>query len=250
MPKRILLGFVLVALCTALALAQVPINRKAFPPRAKPGPKAAVTVIDLRDTAGDKKPPKRAMDAPVSMRMMPGSGAKGNAAEALALGPAELGAALQQAGITVAPSGVYARLIPGQSSARGKGYLALMKPDAAFPDHADFTPAPTHNDPGNFNGPRVVLREPGTYSFDFLVEFANVPVDTFCNCVVLIGQNQMQLKVVRKTEGAQHIVVVWTLSPERAALPDEQRSLGIYCYLPSAAQGVPWTLYLVDVTKL
>lgn len=245
MPKRVLIAMIFIALAAQLVLAQQPKMQRAVPP-AKPKPTTAVTVIDLRGLAGEKKPPKREADSAYSMRMMSGTGAK---APTAALAPAQLGAALQEAGISVVPSNLYARLAPGQSSAHGKGYICLLRPEAVYPDRAQFPLAWEHAAPGTYNGPLVVLREPGTYSLDFLVEFTDSPVGGFHNCLVLIGHNDVQMKVVSKTEGPQHIVIVWTMDQERAALPDEARSVGIHCYIHTGSNPT-WTFYLVDVTKL
>jgi hypothetical protein len=247
MTRRILAGFVLLAMTAALALAQVP-ARRTFPPREKTGLKAAVTVIDLRNVAGEKKPPKRAADPLFSLRKM--SGSKPNSAVST-LAPAQLGEALQGAGISVVPSNVYARFTPGQSNAQGKGYMYLLGPDVVYPDHVQFTPSGEQAFPRMFNGPMVVLREPGTYVFDFLVEFPDAPVGTYYSCIVLVGQNDLQTKAVVKTDGPQHILVVWTLDQDGLALPDDRRSVGIYCYLSrSGGPDVPWMFYLADVTKI
>lgn len=248
MSKRFLCALVLVFFAFGLAAAQQPMRQKTAP-MAKPRPRSAVTVIDLRNVANEKKPPKRAPEATYSTRMMHGQGS--NAAVA-ALAPMQLSEALRGAGISVTPPNVYARFTPGQTRIPGKGYMYLASADWAFPDHVEFHDF--HLDYEGVapeNGPMVVLREPGTYALDFLVEFTHAPVGTPYGCDVLVGSGILQVQALEKTGGPQHIVVIWSLDPAMLGLQDEQRSVGIHCYMTGrSARIVPWTLYLVDVTKL
>ena len=248
MPKRILVAVVFIALAAQLVLAQQPqLQRQKVAPPAKPKVKTAVTVIDLRNVTADKKPPKRAADPVYSMRMA--SGPKTTAVAALPA--AQLSEALKGAGISVVPANVYARFTPGQLNVPGKGYLLLAAPYWSYPDRAEFYSSYSGSSPWIWNGPKVVLREPGTYVFDFLVDYAGAPVGSFYECEVSVGFLGYQVQAIMRTADPQHILVIWPVDQAMISLSDEQRSIGIHCYRSdSRDQLEPWTLYLVDVTKL
>lgn len=248
MPKRVLTAVLFIALAAPFVGAQV-LGRGKVVPRQKPRLATAVTVIDLRNLADEKKPPKRAPDAFFSPRMRSISSPRASTA---ALSPMQLSEALQSAGISVVPPNVYARFTPGQSSAHVKGYMYLESPAWVYPDHAEFNltveHAPSHE---NSNGPLVVLREPGTFSFDFLVEFPNAPTGAHVTCCVMSGTSCRQVKLLRAENGVQHVIVIRTLDQAAMDLEDEQRSVGIYCFIEaSGPTPLTWLLYLVDITKL
>lgn len=247
MPKRIFVAVVFITLAAQIILAQQSKMQKAVP-LEKPKVKTAVTVIDLRNVTADKKPPKRAADPSYSMRKMSTGGTK-TAVSALAAG--ELSEALKGAGISVVPSSVYARFTPGQSRVQGKGYMFLAAPYWSYPDRAEFYSSYTGSAPWIWNGPEVVLREPGTYVFDFLVDYTGAPVGSFYECEVHVGFVGYQVQAVMRTGDPQHILVIWPVDQAMISLPDDQRSIGIHCYRSDSREQLePWTFYLVDVTKL
>ena len=101
------------------------------------------------------------------------------------------------------------------------------------------------------SGAMVVLREPGTYVFDFLIEFPYWPAGTSYNCDVMIGLEAYQTQALTRVEGPQHVLVIWPMDQAMLSLEDRQRSVGIHCYQPGAADElIGWTFYLLDVTKL
>lgn len=244
MAKRIGFIVLLVALIAPSAGAQGKRIGKAAP-LEKPRLATAVTVIDLRNVTSDKKPPKRSPTQIALPRVM--SGAAPNKVLS-GLAPAQLNEAFKSAGISAPPANVYARFAPGQLNAIGKGYLYFDAPDFAFPDHVDFHSL-FSSEPWNSNGPLVVLREPGTYAFDFLVEFIGGPPGVEYGCQVRIGSQFPQVQTIKPTAGPQHILVIWNLDPATAGLPDEEKAIGIHVY-PKLLDRADWTFYLVDVTKL
>jgi hypothetical protein len=244
MGKRIGAIILLVALVAPFAGAQA--KRVGKPVQLeKPRLTAAVTVIDLRNVTSDKKPPKRSPMQIALPRMMSGSTAN----RALSgLPPAQLNEAFKSAGISAPPANVYARFAPGQLHAAGKGYLYFDAPDFAFPDHVEFHSAYS-SEPWDSNGPMVVLGEPGTYAFDFLVEFVGGPPGAEYGCQIMIGSQFPQVQTIKPTAGPQHILVLWNLDPATAGLPDAEKAIGIHIY-PKLLDRADWTFYLVDVMKL
>ncbi|HSQ79182.1 MAG TPA: hypothetical protein VLN41_01175, partial [Candidatus Bathyarchaeia archaeon] len=222
-------------------------KRVRVAPREKALTTAAVTVLDLRGALGEKKPPKREPGQVMLPRMMmPGSSPS---APRSGLAPAQLGEALRAAGIgPVAPNG-YAHFTPGQSYATGKGYLFLSWPAFVFPDHAEFQSGARDLFNGILGGPKVVLRQPGTYTLDFLVEFTASPPEAMITCQSLIGYGFRQIHHIRAVAGPQHIVVVCTVSAEAAGGPDEERSIGINCFQEAGMDKTPWTFYGVEISK-
>lgn len=164
------------------------------------------------------------------------------------LAPAQLNEAFKSAGISAPPASVYARFAPGQLHAAGKGYLYFDAPDFAFPDHVEFHSLYS-SEPWDSNGPLVVLGEPGTYAFDFLVEFVGGPPGAEYGCQIMIGSQFPQIQTIKPTAGPQHILVIWNLDPATAGLPDVEKAIGIHIY-PKLLDRADWTFYLVDVTKL
>lgn len=248
MSKRVLIAVLFIALAAPFAGAQV-LGRGKAVPRQKPRPATAVTVIDLRNLADEKKPPKRGADAFFSPRMKSVSSPRASAA---ALSPLQMSEALQGAGISVVPPNVYARFTPGQPSAHVKGYMYLESPAWVYPDHAEFSLTAEHA-PGQerSGGPSVVLREPGTYALDFLVEFPNAPSGAIIPCCVMTGPSCRQIKHLRAEDGLQHVIIIRTLDQAAMGLEDEKRSVGITCFIEtSAPTPLSWLLYMVDVTKL
>jgi len=244
MAKRIGTVILLVALIAVTAAAQAKRIGKAVP-REKPQLTTGVTVIDLRNVTSDKKPPKRSPQQIALPRMMPGTQTN----KVLAgLPPAQLGEAFKSAGINAAPANVYARFTPTQVHAAGKGYLYFDAPDFAFPDHVEFHSS-FSSEPWDSNGPCVVLREPGTYVFDFLVEFIGGPPGAEFGCQIMIGPLFPQVQSIKPVSGPQHILVIWNLDPATAALPETDKAIGIHIY-PKLLDRADWTFYLVDVTKL
>jgi len=246
MTKRIGIAVLAAVLIVPLLAAQAP-KRIRVAPREKAGTMAAVTVIDLRDVLGEKKPPKREPGQVILPRMMmPGSSPS---APPRGLPPGQLGQALQDAGIgPVAPNG-YAHFTPGQSYATGKGYLFLSWADFVFPDHAEFQSGARDQYNSNLGGPRVVLRQPGTYTLDFLIEFPTTPADAHLTCQTVVGNSIRKFQLTRTAGTAQHIVLVYILSPEAAGAPDEDRAVGIHCFVEGAPGQTPWTVYAVDISK-
>lgn len=246
MTKRIGIVVLAVVLIVPLLVGQAP-KRVRVAPREKPRATAAVTVIDLRDVMSDKKPPKREPGQVMLPRMMmPGSSPNQAAA---GLGPAQLGEALQGAGIGPLATNVYARFTPGQSYQAGKGYLFVSWPDFVFPDHAEFQSGARDQYDSNLGGPRVVLRQLGTYTLDFLIEFPTTPADAHLTCQTVVGNSIRKFQLTRTAGTAQHIVLVYTLSPEAAGAADEDRAIGIHCFVEGTPGKTPWTFYLVDITK-
>lgn len=246
MTKRIGMAVLAAVLVAPFLAAQAP-KRVRVAPREKAGAMAAVTVIDLRDASGEKKPPKREPGQVMLPRMMgPGSSPS---APPRGLPPGQLGEALQGAGIGPIAASGFAHLTPGQSYLTGKGYLFLAWPSFVFPDHAEFQSGARDQFTGNLGGPRVVLRQPGTYTLDFLVEFTAAPPDAFVICQTLVGNAIRKIQTIRAAGGPQHIVVVFTLSPEAAAAADEERSIGVNGFQESITAKTPWTFYLVDIAK-
>jgi hypothetical protein len=213
---------------------------------AKPLPRAAVTVIDLRNVVVDKKPPKREAEPTYSLRMK--VGARMNAT---ALNAVQLSEALKGAGISVPPPNVYARLTPGQISAAGKAYMFLMFPSEVYPDRVEFDSSSLGNERFSTNGPMVVLREAGTYVVDFLVEFPGVPAGLSFECRVMGGLGVLQLQEISAQSGPQHILVVVSQDAFRQGQDDLQKSIGLHCSRSALKDAtIGWTLYLVDITKL
>lgn len=246
MTRRLGITVLAIALIVPFLAGQAP-KRIGVAPREKPRLTAAITVIDLRDVASDKKPPKREPGQVFLPRMMmPGSSPNRPLS---GLPPGQLSEALRSAGIGPMATNVYARFTPGQSNLTGKGYLFLAFPAFVFPDHAEFQSGTRDQFTGNLGGPRVVLRQPGTYTIDFLVEFTAAPAQAFVICQSVVGTAIRQVKTLRAAGGPQHIVMVYTLSPEAAGAPDEDRSIGINCFQEAGPEKTPWTLYLVDVAK-
>jgi len=247
MTKRFAMAILIIVLVAPFVAAQAPKRIRVAPrERARLGP--AVTVIDLRNVFSDKKPPKRGPDQVVLPRMMMPGSSPNRALTGLTSG--QLSEALQGAGIGPMATNVYAHFTPGQSSAAGKGYLFLASPVFVFPDHVEFQSAGRAPNSSIADGPRVVLREPGTYSLDFLVEFTEAPPDSNMTCYSLMGYGIPHLHPVHVETGPQHIVLLYTLSPEGAGAPDEAKSIGIRCYQSPSGEKTPWTLYFVDVTKI
>ncbi len=249
MVKRFLMLAALLVLGSQIVLAQavrVGKGRTLSPEKARV--RSAVTVIDLRNVLGDKKPPKREADSAFSMRMMAGPKTGGGKS---GLQPRQLGEALQTAGLAVQQPNVYARFTPERIHAPGKGYMFLVYPAAVYPDRVEFE-STAYGAPGRAeNGALVVLREPGTYVLDFLVEFPGVPAGMAFQCVILRGANRLHMKVVQAEAGPQHILVITNQDAEYQALDDWHKSVGIRCLREGAGTaGVPWTLYLVDVSRL
>jgi hypothetical protein len=244
MAKRIGTVILLVALIGPFAGAQGKRIGKAVT-REKPRLATAVTVIDLRNITSDKKPPKRSPAQLALPRMMSVSPANKTLS---GLPPAQLNEAFKSAGISAPSANVYARFAPGQLQAAGKGFLYVAAPDFAFPDHIEFHSLYS-SEPWDSNGPLVVLREPGTYAFDFLVEFTGGPPGAAFGCQVRIGSQFPQVQTLDAAGGPQHILVIWNLDPAMAALPDEDKAIGIHIY-PKLLDRADWTFYLVDVTKL
>jgi len=245
MRRRFGLAILFVVLIAPFLAAQAP-KRIRVAPREKPRLGAAVTVIDLRNVFSDKKPPKRGPDQVVLPRMMMPGSSPNRALTGLSSG--QLSEALVGAQIGPLATNVYAHFTPGQSYAPGKGYLFLASPVFVFPDHVEFQSVGHSADPSLADGPKVVLREPGSYTLDFLVEFTGAPPESNMGCYALIGYGIPQVHPVKVASGPQHIVLVFNMDQERAAAPDEARSVGIRCY-QSPTGKTPWTLYLVDVTK-
>ena len=248
MSKRVLVAVLFIALAAPFVGGQV-LGRGKAVPRQKPRSATAVTVIDLRNVVDEKKPPKREPDAFFSTRMKSVSNPRASAA---ALGPMQLSEALRGAGINIEPLNVYARFTPGQPNVYGKGYVYFESPNWVYPDHADFN-LMKQRGPGyeNPNGPLVVLREPGTYSLDFLVEFPSTPAGAHVTCCVMAGPSCRQVKLLRTEGGLQHVVVIRALDQAAMALDDEMRSVGIYCFTENSSQTpLSWLFYLVDVAKL
>ncbi len=248
MPKRIVMAFALGTLTAAVALAQAP-ARQRVAPREKPRPRAAVAIIDLRDVAIDKKPPKRLAEPATALRVKPPSHT--NAVSA-AFSPGQLREVLRDIGLGAVPPNVYARFTPSAMSVPGKGFLFLLVPTWVYPDHVQFFSSGGGGDlTWVYNGPAVVLREPGTYVFDFLVEFNDAPVGTPYTCEAMIGDVPVGDQTVENTGGLQHVLVVKALDAALLALGDAMKSVGIHCFKSSGPQVLAgWTLYLVDVTKL
>jgi len=249
MPRWVIVVLAFFALAAPIASAQRPqLQRQKIAPTEKPKVQTAVTVIDLRNVTADKKPPKRAADPVYSTRLMSGGGSRPAAA---ALPLSQLGEALKGVGIGAPPANVYARFTPGQPTVPGKGYLLLAAPYWTYPDHAEFYSTAEGGAPMIWNGPAVVLREPGTYVFDFVVEFPTSAPRTFYNCGVQVGFTTYQIQAVENMNGPQHILVIWPIGPDMLDLSDELRSVGIHCSEPGAGgQVLTWTFYLVDVTKI
>ncbi len=249
MGKRFFGLVVLLVFGSGLVLAQavrVGKGRTLTPEKAKA--RSAITVIDLRNVLGDKKPPKREADSTFSMRMMTGPRTGGGKA---GLQPRQLGEALQTAGLAVQQPNVYARFTPERSQVPGRGYMFLLYPAAVYPDRVEFQSS-SRGDPSRAeNGALVVLREQGTYVLDFLVEFPGVPAGMAFQCVILRGSNTFHMKVVQAEAGPQHILVITNQDAEYQALDDWHKSVGIRCLREGAGSAlVPWTLYLVDVNRL
>jgi hypothetical protein len=244
MAKRTGIVILLVALIAPFVAAQGKRIGKAVT-REKPRLATAVTVIDLRNVTSDKKPPKRSPTQIALPRTMSGSTAN---KVLTGLAPAELNEAFKSAGISAPPASVYARFAPGQLHAAGKGYLYFDAPDFAFPDHVEFHSLYS-SEPWDSNGPMVVLGEPGTYAFDFLVEFVGGPPGAEYGCQIMIGPQFPQIQTIKPTAGPQHILVIWNLDPATAGLPDAEKAIGIHIY-PRLLDRADWTFYLVDVTKL
>jgi hypothetical protein len=246
MTKRIGIAVLAAVLVVPLLMAQAP-KRVRVAPRERAGTMAAVTIIDLRDVLGEKKPPKREPGQVMLPRMMGPGSSPNKTLSGLAPGP--LGEALQGAGIGPVAGSGFAHLTPGQSYLTGKGYLFLSWPSFVFPDHAEFQSGPRDQFTGNLGGPKVVLRQPGTYTLDFLVEFTASPPDALMICQSFVGYGFRQIHHFRAVAGPQHIVVVCTVSPEAAGAPDEDRAFGINCFQEVGLDKTPWTFYLVDITK-
>jgi len=249
MVKRFLILAAILVLGSQVVLAQaVRVGRGRIAPPEKAKVRSAITVIDLRNIAGEKKPPKREADSTFSMRMMTGPRTGGGK---VGLQARQLSEALQTAGLAVAQPNVYARFTPERIHVPGKGYMFLVYPAAVYPDRIEFQ-STNRGDPGRAeNGPLVVLREQGTYVLDFLVEFPDVPVGAAFQCVILRGANHFHMQVVYAQGGPQHILVIANQDAEYQGLEDWQKSIGIHCLRESAGSAlVPWTLYLVDVNKL
>jgi len=249
MPRQILFALAFFALAAPITSAQRPqLQRQQISPSEKPKVQTAVTVIDLRQVTAEKKPPKRAADPVYSTRRMSGAGSK-SAVAALPL--SQLGEALRGVGIGAPPANVYARFTPGQLTVPGKGYMILAAPYWTYPDHAEFYSTAEGGAPMIWNGPAVVLREPGTYVFDFVVEFPTSPSGTFHDCGVQVGFTTYQIQAVESINGPQHILVIWPIGQDMLDLGDELRSVGIHCSKPRAGdQVLTWKFFLVDVTKL
>jgi hypothetical protein len=246
MTKRI--GTIILAFAVILPFlaAQAP-KRVQVAPRDKLRATAAITVIDLRDVAGDKKPPKREPGQVMLPRMMLPGSSPNRPLSGLPI--SRLSEALQGAGIGPLATNGYAHFTPGQSHLMGKGYLYLSWPTFVFPDHAEFESGARDFFTGNLGAPKVVLREPGTYTLDFLVEFPATPPDAMVICQSLLGHSVRQIQHLRAAAGPQHVVLVYSLSSEAAGTPDEERAIGINCFQEVGMEKTPWTFYLVDITK-
>ena len=246
MTRRIGITVLAFAVILPFLTAQAP-KRVQVAPRETLRATEAITVIDLRDVAGEKKPPKREPGQVMLPRMMMSGSSPNRPLSGLPSG--RLSEALQGAGIGPLATSGYAHFTPGQSHLTGKGYLYLSWPTFVFPDHAEFESGARDYFNGSLGAPKVVLREPGIYTLDFLVEFTASPPDAMIICQSLLGHSVRQIQHFRAVAGPQHVVLVHTLSPEAAGTPDEERAVGISCFQEVGMEKTPWTFYLVDITK-
>lgn len=244
MSQRFLCALVLVFFVFGLAAAQQPMRQKTAP-MARPRPRSAVTVIDLRNVANEKKPPKRAPDAGYSLRLKSGS-----RTNATALTAVQVSEALRGAGINVPPPNVYARLSQSQLSVPGKAFMVIGYPDWVNPDRIEFSTTDK-----NYGGPQVevYLEEAGTFVFDFLIELDNRPVGGEYGCRVLGYNGETELLVHAEGDSEpvpQHVLVVMNVPAPSHSIGEGYGRVSLQFRPKSDAWRVEWSVFLVDITKL
>jgi|GEM_PF-5940884 len=247
MKTRSLVLITGLVLCASLSLAQQP-RQVQRQPVERPLSRRNITLVDLR-TATPLVAKAGTARASRMSSMPPGVGKV-----AQALTAAELRTAFIGAGLNDVPSASeYCRFTPTQLSAGEKGYILFEAPVFVRPSEVWFN---TALDAFPYlhlvDGPKVLMREAGTFVLDFSIFLYTGQKGTPFRCDVLKGQDVIQqMTVTSEPVESQHILVVFRQDVPNP--PGSENWIGIS--LQTVEQTTPpesnwWWLYQVVVTKL